>query len=81
MKCIQQILKENLFLLEDLLDFKKQDLQAYDTCIKNIYFDVSDDIVNKCNNTVHRTIGMTTIDVTSDSYAEYSEDSIKKILN
>ena len=25
---------------------------------KNVYFDVLDDIVNKCNNTVHRTIKM-----------------------
>ena len=37
-----------------------------------------DDIVNKYNNTVHRTIKMKPIDVTSDSYAEYNEDSNKK---
>ena len=37
-----------------------------------------DDIVNKCNNTVHRTIKMKPIDVTSDSYAEYNEDCNKK---
>ena len=36
---------------------------------KNVYFDVIDDIVNKYNNTVHRTIKMKPIDVTSDSYA------------
>ena len=42
---------------------------------KNIYFDVLDDIVNKYNNTAHRTIKMKPIDVTSDSYAEYNEDS------
>ena len=34
-----------------------------------------DDIVNKYNNTVHKTIKMKPIDVTSDSYAEYNEDS------
>ena len=45
---------------------------------KNVYFDVLDDIVNKYNNTVHRTIKMKPIDVTSDSYAEYNEDSNKK---
>ena len=40
------------------------------------------DIVNKYNNTVHRAIKMRPIDVTSDSYAEYNEDSNKKkILN
>ena len=32
-------------------------------------------IVNKYNNTVHRTIKMKPINVTSDSYAEYNEDS------
>ena len=37
---------------------------------KNIYFDALDDIVNKYNNTVHRTIKMKPIDVTSDSFAE-----------
>ena len=44
---------------------------------KNVYFDVLDDIVNKYNNTVHRTIKMTPIEVTSEdsSYAEYNEDS------
>ena len=42
---------------------------------KNVYFDVLDDIVNKYNNTAHRTIKMKPIDVTSDSYAEYNEDS------
>ena len=41
---------------------------------KNVYFDVLDDIVNKYNNTVHRTIKMKPIDVTSDSHAEYNED-------
>ena len=34
-----------------------------------------EDIVNKCNNTVHRMIKMKPIDVASDSYAEYYEDS------
>ena len=48
---------------------------------KNVYFDVLDDIVNKYNNTVHRTIKMKPIEVTDDSYAEYNEDSNKKILN
>ena len=42
---------------------------------KNVYFDVLDDIVNKYYNTVQITIKMKPIDVTSDSYAEYNEDS------
>ena len=45
---------------------------------KNVYFDVLDDIVNKYNNTVHRTIKMKPIDVTGDSYAEYNKDFNKK---
>ena len=47
------------------------------TISKNVYFDLLDDIVNKYNNTVHRTIKMKTIDITSDFYAEYNEDSNK----
>ena len=45
---------------------------------KNVYFDVLDDIFNKYNNTVHRTIKMKHVDVISDSYAKYNEDFIKK---
>ena len=37
-----------------------------------------DDIVNKYNNTAHRTIKLKPIDVTADSYAEYNENSNKK---
>ena len=47
---------------------------------QSIYFDVLDDIVNKYNNTVHRTIKMKPIDVTDDSYVEYNEDFDKKYL-
>ena len=45
---------------------------------KNVYFDGLDDIVNKYNNTVHRSIKMRPIDVASDSSAEYNEDSNEK---
>ena len=45
---------------------------------KNVYFDVLDDIVNKYNNTVHRTIKMKPINVKNDSFAEYNEESNKK---
>ena len=36
---------------------------------KNVYVDALDDIVNKYNNTVHKTIKMKRIDVTDDSFA------------
>ena len=42
---------------------------------KNVYFNVLDDIVDKYNNTFQKTIKMKSIDVTSDSYAEYNDDS------
>ena len=45
---------------------------------KKVYFDVLDDIVNKYNNTYHRTIKMKSIDVKPDSYAEYNVDSNAK---
>ena len=42
---------------------------------KNVYIDVLNDLVNKWNNTIHRTIKTKPIDATSDFYAEYHEDS------
>ena len=48
---------------------------------KDVYFDVLDDIVNKYNKTVHRTIKTKPIDVTGDYYAESMKTLIKKILN
>ena len=47
---------------------------------KNVHFDVLEHIVNKYSNTVHRTIKMNSIDVTSDSYAEYNEGFNEKYL-
>ena len=37
---------------------------------KNVYFDMLDDIVNKFNNTVHKTIKMKPTDIADDSCAE-----------
>ena len=48
---------------------------------KNLYFDVLDDIVNKYDNTVHKTIKMKPVDVTDDSYLNTMKILIKKILN
>ena len=55
--------------------FKNKIFKHMAAVSKNVYFDVLNVIVNKCNNTVHRAINMKPIDVTSDSYAEYNEDS------
>ena len=45
---------------------------------KNIYFDLLDDIVNKYNNTVHRTIKKKPIDIMDDYYVESHENPNKK---
>ena len=45
---------------------------------KNVYYDVLNDIVDKYNNTVHRTIKMQPIEVTNDYYTEYNEIGNKK---
>ena len=72
-------MKKNLLLLKDLLGrWKTRFLSTWQLLHVYVCFDVLDDIVNKYNNTVHRTIKMKPIDVTSDSYAEYNEDFNKK---
>ena len=45
---------------------------------KNVYFDVLDDIVDKYDNTVHKTIKTKSIDVTDDFYAVCNENFNKK---
>ena len=45
---------------------------------KNVYFDVLDDMIDEYNNTFHRTIKMKHIDVKSDFYAEYNNNSNEK---
>ena len=70
--------KVKSFVAERFIRTLKNKIFKHMTAVsKNVYFDVLDDIVNKYNNTVHRTIKMKPIDVTSDSYAEYNQDSKK----
>ena len=45
---------------------------------KNVYFNVLNDIVDEYNNIYHNTIKMKPIDVKSDSFAEYNEESNEK---
>ena len=45
---------------------------------QNIYFDVLDDIVDKYNNNVHKTIKIKPIELTGDYYVEYNEIPNKK---
>ena len=48
---------------------------------KNFYFDVLDDIVDKCNNTVHRTIKMKTMTLHLILMLNTMKIRIKKILD
>ena len=41
---------------------------------KNVYFNVLDDIVNKYNNTVHRTVKMKPIDVKDNTYVDSKKE-------
>ena len=59
-----------------LRTLKKYNLQT--AISRNVYFDVLDDIVDEYNNTYHRTIKMKPIDVKSDSFAKYNEESNEK---
>ena len=71
--------EEKSVIAERVLRTLKNRLFKHMTVVsKNVYFDVLDDIVNKYNNTVHRIIKMKPIDITSDFYAEYNEDSNEK---
>ena len=45
---------------------------------KDVYFYVLNEIVDKYNNTYHKSIKMKPIDVKNDSFAEYNEESNKK---
>ena len=46
--------------------------------LENVYFNVLYDIVDKYNNTYHKTIKMKPINAKSDSFAEYNEESNEK---
>ena len=46
--------------------------------LKNVYFDILNDSVDKYNNTCHRTIKIKLIDVKPDSHAEYRVESNEK---
>ena len=48
---------------------------------KNVYINKLDDIVNKCNNTYHRTIKVKPVDVKSSTYIGINKEKNKEVLN
>ena len=71
-------MKESLLLLKDLLELLKKSYRHMIAISKNVYVDALDDIVDKYNNIYHKTNKMKPIDVKSDSFAEYNEESDEK---
>ena len=45
---------------------------------KNVYIDKLDDIINKYNNTYHRTIKMKPVDVKSSTYIDFNIENNKE---
>ena len=71
--------EEKSVVAERFIGTLKNKIYRHMTAIsKNVYFDVLDDIVDKYNNTYHKAIKMKPIDVKSDSFAEYNEESNEK---
>ena len=52
---------------------KNKSFKHVTVILKNVYFDVLDDLVNKYNNTVHRTIKLEPIDVKDNTYVDSME--------
>ena len=69
-------------IVERFIKTFKNKIYKHMTAIsKNIYVNALDDIVNKYNKTVHRTIKMKPIEVTDDYLLNIMKNRIKKILH
>ena len=74
--------EEKSVIAEKFIRTLKNKIYKHMTAVsKNVSYDVLNDIVNKYNNAVHRTIKMKPIGVTNDSFAEYNEESNKKEIS
>ena len=70
LKCIQQIMKENLLLLKDLLGHWR--LKFINTWL--VYIDKLDDIVKEYNNKYHTSIKMKPVDVKDNTYIDFKKE-------
>ena len=71
--------EENSVVPQRVIKTLKNKIYKHMTAVsKNIYSNVLDDIVDKCNNKYHRIIKLKPIDVRSDSFADYNEESNAK---
>ena len=60
-----------MFLLRDLLEPSKTKFINMSSISQNAYIDKLDDIVNKYNNTYHKTIKIKPFDVKSSTYIDF----------
>ena len=65
---MQHVMKQNILLLEDLLELLKKNSVYMTSISKNVYIDKLHDIVNKYNNSYHSTIKLKLTDVKSNTY-------------
>ena len=65
---MQHVMKQNILLLEDLLELFKKNSVYMTSISKNVYIDKLHDIVNKYNNSYHSTIKLKLTDVKSNTY-------------
>ena len=64
---------------ERFIRFLKNKIYKYMTSIsKNVYIDNLDEIVNKYNNTYHRTTKMKPVDVKSNIYVDFNKENNKE---
>ena len=74
-KCIQRTMEENLLLLKRFTRTLKKYIYKHIAAVPiNVYFHVSDDIVDKDNNAYHSTIKMKPLDVKSNFYVDVKFD-------
>ena len=69
-------------IAERLIRTLKNKIHKHMTLIsKNVYIDELDDMINKCNNTYHRTVKIKPIDVKSSTYIKSSKEVNHQVLN
>ena len=68
-------MKKNLFLLRDLLRLWTIKSAKCDCGVKNVCIDKLDNTVNKNSNTYHKTIKMRPIDVKTNTYIDFDNDT------
>ena len=81
LKSIRDRIKETMLLSERFIRSLKNKIYKYTTVIsKNVYIDKLDNIVNKYNNTNHRTVKRKPIGVKSNIYIYFEVKNIEMDL-